>query len=70
MLCCGAIALLVATAVGFQRWLRSCPRAVLVTIAVLLALTPVVAIATVSASGAGTETWILTMRSLCGGRFR
>jgi hypothetical protein len=42
---------------------------VLVTVAVLLALTPVIAIATVSTSVSRSETCVLTICSLRGGRF-
>lgn len=69
MLCCGMLALLVAAALGAWRRLRAFPRTTLALLAALLAASPVVAIATAS-TGTGTtraETWVLAMRSLCGG---
>jgi hypothetical protein len=70
MLCCGIFALLAATALGAWRRLRAWPRTMLVLVAALLAASPVVAIATGAPTGgaiARAETWVLAMRSLCGG---
>jgi hypothetical protein len=70
MLCCGLFALLVAALLGAWRRLRAWPRTTLTLAAALLAASPVVAIATGAPTGGGithAETWVLAMRSLCGG---
>ena len=69
MLCCGIIALFVAAALGAWRRLRAWPRTTLALATAVLAASPVVAIAT-GVPGAGmtrAETWVVAMRSLCGG---
>jgi hypothetical protein len=73
MLCCGIFALLVATAAAAWRRLWAYPRTILLLVAALLAAIPVVAIATGAPTGTGmarAETWVLAMRSLCGGHQR
>ena len=73
MLCCGLFALLVAALLGVWRRLRAWPRTTLTLAAALLAASPVVAIATGAPRGSGithAETWVLTLRSFCGGHYK
>lgn len=70
MLCCGMFALLVTAALTTWRRLRAWPRTTLALMAAVLAASPVVAIAMGAPIGGGmthAETWVVAMRSLCGG---